>query len=62
METIEQAKADKVNLQSSIAELVRTFETKYGEGTVFSITIKRWNGSNEASGRVSEVPVDVRLV
>lgn len=61
MKTIDQAKRDKQHMAESIAEIIRDFEAVYGEDSVRSIRIERWNGSNNAFGQVSAIHVDVTL-
>jgi hypothetical protein len=53
--TIEKIKQDKKQLENSIKDLLNEFEKTYGQNTIKSIAITRWNGSNTAFGVVSEV-------
>lgn len=60
--TIEQAKQDIKTLELSIKTLLLEFEKKYGEDMLNSISISRWNGSNNAFGWVSKVKVNTRII
>lgn len=62
MNTIEQAKADKAKMTDKIKDAILEFEAVYGENSVQSLRIKRWNGSNEAFGKVGSIESDIRLL
>lgn len=53
--TIEKIRQDKKQLEDSIKCLLNEFEKTYGQNTIKSIGITRWNGSNTAFGTISEV-------
>lgn len=59
--TIEKLKQDKKQLESSIKDLINEFEKTYGQNTVNSISLARWNGSNSAFGKVSEVHTNIDI-
>lgn len=62
MNTIEEAKLEKNKLQTEIAKLIIQFEDKYGQDTIKTLYIKRWNGSNNAFGKVSEICANIALI
>lgn len=61
MKTVEQAKADKKVMTDKIAEAIRAFEDEYGYDVVRGFQIERWNGSNNAFGKVVVIHATVEL-
>lgn len=59
--TIEKIKQDKKQLEDSIKDLLNEFEKTYGQNTIESIGLTRWNGSNTAFGAVSEVNSSINI-
>ena len=59
--TIEKLKQDKKQLEASIKDLLNEFEKTYGQNTIESIGVTRWNGSNSAFGYVSGVHCSVDI-
>lgn len=57
--TIQELCDAKQVLEKRIAELLRAFEDAAGKQMVEGVKIRRWNGSNECWGPVSEVIIQV---
>lgn len=60
--TIQEAQAAKRELEATILKAIVDFETQYGQDAFLGLTFRRYNGSNDAWGRVVSVSADIRLV
>lgn len=60
--TIQQAKEDINTLQNSIKNLLTEFEQKYGEDSILSIGLRRYNGSNDYFGKIVEVKINTQII
>lgn len=59
--TIQEFKDDRNILQNKIVSLLKEFEDKYGQEIITNMSIRRWNGSNYASGPISILDIQVKL-
>jgi hypothetical protein len=48
---------DKKELEARVGELTKAFEDKHGVESIESLSIRRWNGSNDCSGRIVSIQI-----
>jgi len=58
---LEQIRSDKKQLVEKIKDLLNEFEVKYGQDIITDIKVSRWNGSNAAWGKISDIFISIRI-
>ena len=58
---LEEFKNDKNKLEKEIKESLNKFEDKYGLDLITKVIFTRFNGSNNASGKITGVDITIVL-
>lgn len=58
--SIKDIRKDRIAAQEEIVEILRKFESKYGQ-VISSAQYLRWNGSNRASGKISQFAITISI-